>query len=134
MAKTAAEHLSADKKSKVVVLDKDFAGVKAGNKLFVATPKIVDDYIRDIPHGEVRTIVRMRNELARQWKADATCPVSTAIFLRIAAQAAIDEMENGKSTDEVTPFWRILTGKDKVTGKLSIDAQWVDHQREVEAA
>jgi len=132
MAKSAAEQLNADKKSKVVVLDKDFAGVKAGNKLFVATPQIVDQYIKDIPRGEARTIVRMRNELARKWKAHATCPVSSAIFLRISAQAAIDEMESGKTPDEVAPFWRIITSKDKVAKKLTVDTAWIDMQREAE--
>lgn len=133
MAKSAAEHLNADKKSKVVVLDKDFAGIKAGNKMFVATPRIIDDYIRAIPAGETRGIVRMRNELARQWKAHATCPVSTAIFLRVAAQAAIDEMESGVAIGEVSPFWRVLSSEDKIAKKLSIDPAWIDHQRALEA-
>jgi len=42
MAKSAKEHLNSNKQPKMVVLDKDFAGVKKGQKLFVATPKIVD--------------------------------------------------------------------------------------------
>lgn len=132
MAKTAREHLSADKREKLVVLEKDFAGVKAGSTLFVATPRIVDDYIRAIPKGESRSIVRMRNELARSWNANATCPVSSAIFLRISAQAAIDDMDAGKSVAEVTPFWRVISSKDKVAKKLTIDAQWIDAQREGE--
>lgn len=132
MAKTAREHLNADKREKLVVLEKDFAGVKAGSTLFVATPRIVDDYIRGIPKGESRSIVRMRNELARSRNANATCPVSSAIFLRISAQAAIDDMDAGKSVAEVTPFWRVISSKDKVAKKLTIDAQWIDAQREVE--
>ena len=132
VAKSAREHLNAKKHEKLVVLEKDFAGIKAGNTMFVATPQIVDDYIRSIPKGESRTIVRMRNELARQWNANATCPVSSAIFLRISAQAAIDDMEDGKPVTEVTPFWRVISSKDKVAKKLSIDSQWIDIQREAE--
>ncbi len=132
MAKSAAEHLNSDKQPKMVVLDKDFAGVKKGQKLFVATPKIVNEYINKIPFGETRTIERMRREMARRRKCDASCPVSTAIFIRIAAEAAIDEMEQGKSVNEVTPFWRLLCSKDKITKKLAIDPQWVDMQRELE--
>ncbi len=134
MAKSAAEHLNADKQSKMVVLDKDFAGVKKGQMLFVATPKIVADYIKKIPYGETRSIERMRREMARRRKCDASCPVSTAIFIRIAAQSAIDEMDAGKATDAVIPFWRLLSSKDKITKKLTIDSAWVDQQRESEAA
>ena len=129
MAKTAAQQLQANKKPKRVVLDKDFAGIKAGSTLFVATPQLVDQYIRSIPPGEQRSVALMREELADQWSADATCPASSAIFLRIAAQAAIDEIEAGKSPLEVTPFWRLIDSRDKVAKKLTIDPQWIDAQR-----
>ena len=91
MPKTAREQLNADKTHKIAVLHADFAGIKKGQKMFVATPKIVDAYIKAIPAGETRTIARMRNELARRRKCDAMCPVSTAIFVRISAQAALDQ-------------------------------------------
>ena len=132
MAKSAREHLNSNKQPKKVVLEKDFAGVKKGQKLFVATPKIVDDYIKKIPYGETRTIERMRRELARRRKCDATCPVSSAIFIRISAQAAIDDLDQGKTIKEVTPFWRLLTSKDKISKKLNIDGKWLDLQRELE--
>lgn len=132
MAKSAKERLDADKNPKMVVLDKDFAGVKKGQKLFVATPKIVDSYIKEIPYGETRTIERMRRELARNHQCDASCPVSTAIFIRISAQAAIDELEQGQPQDVITPFWRLLTSKDNISKKLSIDMDWLDLQRQLE--
>ena len=132
MPKTAAERLRESKPEKRVVLDKDFAGVKAGLTLFVANPKIVDQYIRDIPTGQSRTIVQMRRALAQSRNADATCPVSTAIFLRIAAQAAIDEMEDGRETELVSPFWRVLRASDKITERLTIDRRWIDTQRGLE--
>ena len=132
MPKSVKEQLIAKKTEKLVVLDKDFAGVKAGKILLVGTPQIVNKYIKKIPFGETRTIMRLRNELARKWKADAMCPVSTSIFIRIAAQAAIDELNEGKDISKVTPFWRLLSSEDKITKKLTIDAEWVDNQRESE--
>ena len=101
--------------------------------MFVATPQIVDEYIRRIPFGETRTIVRLRNELARKHRCDAACPMSTSIFVRIAAEAALEDLAEGASTDEVTPFWRVLTSKDKITKKLAVDPDWVDQQRTLEA-
>ena len=132
MAKTAAEQLSADRNEKRVVLAKGFAGIKAGDTMFVATPRIVDAYIRTIPQGEERSIHRLRNDLARKWQAHATCPASTAIFLRIAAQAAIDEMRAGKSPGQVSPFWRVIRGQDKIAKKLTVDSAWIDARRRLE--
>jgi hypothetical protein len=126
--------LNLKKLPKRVVLDKDFAGIKAGSMLYVGTPQLIDAYVKKIPVGEVRTIVRMRNELARKNKCDATCPVSTAIFLRISAQAAIEKMKAGAAIEDVSPFWRVIDSGSTIAGKIDIDRQWIDHQRELEFA
>ena len=129
MAKSAREKLAQKKEPKKVVLGGDFSGIKAGQKMFVATPQIVADYIQKIPHGETRTIERMRKDIARRRKCDASCPVSTAIFVRIAAEAAIEDMDDGKTPAEVIPFWRLISSNDKVAKKLNIDSAWIDQQR-----
>ena len=132
MAKSAQQHLETKKDPKIVILDKDFAGIKKGKKMFVATPKLVDSYIQNIPYGQTRTITRLRRELARANNCDASCPVSTAIFIRLSAQAAVDKLNNGQEADKVTPFWRLLEGKDKIAKKLTVDGDWIDEQRESE--
>lgn len=132
MAKTAGERLAENKEPKKVVLEKNFAGVSKGSLLFVGTPQIVADYMRRIPYGQTRTIDRMRRELARRRKCDATCPVSTAIFIRIAAQAAIDEMDGGTPVTDVIPFWRLIAPEDKVANKLTIEREWIETQRNIE--
>lgn len=129
MSKSAKEQLLKEKKEKLVVLEKDFAGIKAGNTMFVATPKIIDSFIKRIAFGQTITIPELRKALANQHYADATCPVSTSIFIRIVAQAAIDELEEGKGISEVTPFWRVLTSEDKLTKKLTMDVNRVDELR-----
>jgi len=134
MAKTAAEHINSDKQEKMVTLDTDFAGLKGGQTMYVSTPKVVNAAIRRIPYGETRTIERFRREMARKATCDGVCPMSTSIFIRISAQAAIDEMNAGKDPSEVTPFWRLLTAKDKIAKKLTIDASWIDLRREFESA
>lgn len=134
MAKTAREKLRQDKAPKKVVLEKDFAGIKAGQRMLVGTPQMIDAYIREIPSGETRTIPRLRNELARREKCDATCPVSTAIFVRIAAEAAIEEMDAGQPESAVTPFWRLISADDKIATKLPLDSAWITSQRALESA
>jgi hypothetical protein len=126
--------LQAKKLPKRIKLDKDFAGIKAGSMLFVGTPQIIDTYVRSVPEGETRTIERMRRELARKNQCDATCPVSTAIFLRISAQAAIEQMNAGKVTTDVTPFWRVIEPESTIAGKLTMDSHWIAQMRESEQA
>ena len=133
MAKSAREKLAQKKEPKKVVLGGDFSGIKAGQKMFVATPQIVADYIQKIPYGETRTIERMRKDIARRRKCDASCPVSTAIFVRIAAEAAIEDMDEGKAPEDVIPFWRLVASSDKVAKKLAIDSAWIDQQRAQES-
>jgi hypothetical protein len=124
--------LQAKKLPKRVKLDKDFAGIKAGSMLFVGTPQIIDTYVRSVPEGETRTIERMRRELARKNQCDATCPVSTAIFLRISAQAAIEQMDAGTAVADITPFWRVIEPQSTIATKLTIDSQWIAQMRENE--
>ena len=82
-----------------VTLEKDFAGVPAGAKLLISCPVEVEQYLRrHVPPGETREVQQMRRELAKLHGADATCPVSTAIFLRTVAEAAWDEIESGVPT------------------------------------
>ncbi len=134
MKLTACDNFRKKRAPKRVMLDKNFAGVKAGQMLYVGTPQIVADYIAAIPEGETADIIKLRNQLARRNKCDAMCPVSTAIFLRIVADFAIAEMDAGKTPSEVIPFWRVIQPSDKVATKLAIDPQWIADQRALEAS
>ena len=132
MAKSARDRLRQKKEKKKVVLEKDFAGIKAGQLMLVGTPQMVDAYIRKIPSGKTKTMHQLRNELARRNKCNATCPVSTALFVRIAAEAALEELEQGTELASVTPFWRVVAPEDKIATKLNVDSEWIRHQRIIE--
>jgi 6-O-methylguanine DNA methyltransferase, DNA binding domain len=127
------KRFAAKKEPKVVVLETDFAGVKAGNKLYIATPGIIANYVASIPYGETRTIERLRNELARKHKAHATCPVSTAIFLRVVAEAAWDDLTEGALPQNVVPFWRVIDANSPIAKRLRCDSAWLTHMRAAEA-
>jgi hypothetical protein len=129
-----ATRLNTSKPPKRVRLEKDFAGIKAGTLLFVGTPPIIDAYLRKVPPGETRTIERMRRDLARDHQCEATCPVSTAIFLRIAAEAAIENLQQGQACTEVSPFWRVVAPDSTIARKLPVDSAWIAHQRALEQA
>ncbi len=119
---------------KRVLLDAPFAGVPAGATLFVGTPDVIANYVKRIPRGETRTIERMRRDIARNNDCDAMCPVSTAIFLRLVAEGAWDQLQDGKTPDEVVPFWRIVEPGSTIAKKLRADGAWLTQQREIESS
>lgn len=116
-----------------VTLDKDFAGVPAGSRLLISCPMQLEAYLRQhLRPGQVQPIQQVRRELAALHGADATCPVSTAIFLRTVAEAAWDQIEAGVPTSEVAPFWRVVEPKSPLARKLRAGSDWIARQREAE--
>jgi len=111
---------------------KDFADIKAGEIMLIPSAKIVDQQVRKIPKGHCKDIKTLRAELAKKFKADKACPVMTGISLRIAAEAACEELEQGAAINDVTPFWRVLTKKSPSTAKLACGEAFVIGQREAE--
>jgi len=116
-----------------VILDKDFAGVPAGARLLISCPVEVEQYLRDhVPPGETREVQQVRRELAQLHGADATCPVSTAIFLRIVSETAWDQLESGVPVTDVAPFWRVVDPKSPLAKKLRAGGVWIEQQRAAE--
>ena len=52
MKKSWNEKLNSDKSYLLKVLDKDFSDMKEGQIMLIATPKIIDKYIKKIPKGK----------------------------------------------------------------------------------
>lgn len=116
-----------------VTLDKDFAGVPAGARLLISSPKEIRAFLRTHSRaGQFWPVQQLRRELAQAHGADATCPVSTSIFLRVVAEAAWDEMQSGASADEVAPFWRVIEPDSPLAKKLRCGPQWIEQQRAAE--
>jgi hypothetical protein len=121
------KRFGAAKPPHVVMLHADFAGVKAGNTMLISSPGDIAAYLARIPRGETRTMDRLRNELARKAGAQAMCPVTTAIYLRVVAEVALRDLSDGKPLDKVVPFWRVVTPDSKVAAKLSCGPDHVAH-------
>jgi len=54
-------------------------------------------------------------------------------ILRISAEAALEELAEGKSLDEVAPFWRVIDPDSKLAIRLTVGPEWVAAQRAAEA-
>ena len=127
--KTWIEKRDCNKSYKIKTIYKKFADIPEGSKMFIATPRIIDDYIKHIPYGKSTELSTMRNDLAIEYQADNTCPVTIGIFLRIVSEASYEELKSGKGIEEVTPFWRIVNPKSKLANKLECGAEFINKQR-----
>ena len=75
-------------------------------KMLVPTPLDVDALMREAEKGKLITDRQIRERLARNFHADLTCPMTTGILIRIAAEAAEEGLINGR--EEITPYWRVI--------------------------
>lgn len=134
MPKSWKQKFASAKTPHVAVLEKPFGGVPAGGTLFVASPELVARYMAEVPAGETRTVTDMRKAFATQHGAMATCPTSTSFFVRIAAEAALEDMAAGRAAAEVTPFWRLVAPDSQMAGKLSCGGEFIATMRAMERA
>ncbi|HBY63285.1 MAG TPA: hypothetical protein DEH78_25975 [Solibacterales bacterium] len=82
-----------------------------------SSPLAIERVVRTIPEGRVLPLDHLRAGLALQFAADYTCPMTTGIFLRILAEAAVEEHND-------VPYWRVVRP----------DGRWIDKLPGGEAA
>ena len=128
--KSWKEKLNVDRSFVVKRLDKNFSDMKVGENMLIATPKIIDEYIKQIPKGININIKTLRNDLALTYNADTTCPVTTGIFLRIVSEAAYEDLLNGEKN--ITPFWRVVDHESKTASKLACGINFIKKRRSEE--
>jgi hypothetical protein len=127
MAKTWQEKFETKKVEQIKILDTNFADMKAGDLMLISTPQKIADYINSIPKNENRDLSQMRINLAKQAKADITCPVTSGIFTRIIAERSLELMAEGK--EPVAPFWKVIDPKSSLAKKLSCGPELIEKLR-----
>jgi hypothetical protein len=110
-----------------------FAGIPAGSLLYISTPRELDERIRALPWGTVGTISGLRDELAHAKDADATCPVTTALYLRVVMEVALEQLAEGTPVDEITPFWRVVDPASAIAGRVPGSAELITSRRAAES-
>jgi hypothetical protein len=130
--KTWKEKLQTTRQPQVEKADKDFGGVRTGQLMLIPTPMMVDRYIRQIPRGKEVDISTIRKDLALEYGAEVTCPLTTGIFIRIVAEAAYEDFEKGLPLQEITPFWRVVSEGSPTAKKLSFGLDFLREQRKKE--
>ncbi len=134
MPKSWTEKLNVNKDPKVIRMEESFSDIPADSLMLVATPALVDDYIRKIPKGKMVDMKTLRKDLAADFHADNSCPLSTAIFVRIAAEAAFEQFISGRKLEEITPFWRVIQPGSKMASKLTFGEDFLKKQIKAELA
>ncbi len=74
--------------------------------MLVPSPREVEACVRAVPQGQITTVSQIRDFLARKYSVGVTCPLTTGIFIRIAAEAAEEDARAGRT--EITPYWRVV--------------------------
>lgn len=109
--KSAIDHLHAGRVPHIVhMIPKGAPGYAEarGGKMVVSSPAEVNGIIRKLQPGEVMTLDDLRGVLADRHQVAVACPVSTAIFVNMAARAAEEWRDRGVSSHDLTPWWRVL--------------------------
>jgi len=94
-----------------------------GRTLLVPHPRDVEAVLRTVRRGRVITVGEIREFLAGKFQTDSTCPLTTGIFIRIAAEAAEEEARAGKA--KITPYWRVVKDDGSLNPKFpgGVEAQ-----------
>lgn len=132
MPKTWQEKFDTAKEPTVKVIDKRFADLPEGTKMFIASPKLIDEYVNNIPKGVEVDLKKMRKDLATKHRAENSCPVTTSIFLRVVSEVSIEKLNKGEKIESVTPFWRVINSKMPIAKKLSCGVDFINEQRRKE--
>ena len=132
MKKSWIEKRDCEKSFKIKTIDKKFADISTGSKMLIASPPIIDEYIKSILYGQFVEPVKMRDDLAKDYQADKTCPVTTGIFLRIVSEASYEEYDNGIDLNAITPFWRMVNPKSKLAEKLACGIDFIAERQTIE--
>jgi alkylated DNA nucleotide flippase Atl1 len=89
----------------------------------IPAPIEVDAYMRQVPKGKLTTINEIRQALAKKHHTTIGFPITTGIFAWIAANAAEEQKQEGKT--DITPYWRTLKTKGIINEKYpgGVEAQ-----------
>jgi alkylated DNA nucleotide flippase Atl1 len=91
---------------KIVPMPSRYRKSLGAGTMVIPRPLSVDALMRRPKKGQVITVSQIREALAREFGATAACPMTTGMFMRIAAEAADEVRRAGKS--RITPYWRTI--------------------------
>ena len=92
-------------------LNKSYWGNPIGSKMLIPSPKVIQEYINNSEFGDKLDVRTMRNDLAIEFNADFTCPMTTGIFLKIVAEYNYEKLKEKKKSRKYVRFGELLNQK-----------------------
>jgi hypothetical protein len=114
--KSWREKLEKEQEPKIVKIPPKMRKRFGTGKMLIPRPLDVDALIRKVRKGKLVTQDAIRKRLANDFKVNVTCPITTGIFVRIAAEAAEEDWRAGKKL--ITPYWRALKADGRLNEKF----------------
>src|SRR5262249_22087560 len=112
--KTWQEKLEDDKGLPKVAKIEGKLSKRWGEGTFVVHATLeIDDLMKKVRREKLITIDELRRSMAKKHSVTIACPITTGIFAWIAAHAADEAEQGGRS--RITPYWRTL----KTGGELN---------------
>jgi len=127
MARSWLEKFESKSTHDIKMIEKDFWGQKAGDRMLIPSPKLIEDYVNQSKKGTFIDPFQMRKDLAVELGADFTCPMTTGIFTRIMAEKNLEL--HGDDYQAMTPFWRLVEPKSDLAKKLSCGREVIQNLR-----
>ena len=75
-------------------------------RVLIPTVDMLSEKIRQVARGKTRDLGDIREELAREYGADITCPVTVQRNLKVIAIIAHSAVTMGDP--DAVPFWRVI--------------------------
>lgn len=129
MPKTAREKLEEQSRKlpKIVTIPEKMEKRLGKGRMLIPKPLDIDTLIRKVKKGKLVTQEQIREKLARDFKVNVTCPITTGIFVRICAEAAEEDKKAGRK--QITPWWRVIKSdgslNEKLPGATKLQAQYL---------
>ena len=84
--------------------------------IVIPRPRDIDTIMRSVRKGRLITVAQIRERLAKAAGVDCACPLTTGIFVRVAAEAAEEDARDGRT--RITPYWRTVKDGGKLNEKF----------------
>jgi hypothetical protein len=89
---------------------------RGDGKMLIPTPMLVAAELKKIRKGQTKSPTAIREQLAKEYGAAVTCPMTTGIFLNIVAGAAEEDIASGRKA--IAPYWRAVAENGRLNPKL----------------
>jgi len=95
---------------------------RLGDRLLIATPLLIAEEVARVARGNVITFSEVRARLARRFKSDRTCPLTTGIFAAILSGVVSEDIARKRRPR--WPIWRLVRDDGTLSPNWPLDSRY----------